>query len=87
MHITKKEEEKYDDQTELTNGKTIEVSAQGVMSLMEQSYLEGKTRTAVHMRRLLFTASICIANVSNGISPEEIATFAVFLAKVRSITT
>ena len=70
------------DQSELANGKTskdeLEVSVQGLMSLMEPSYLEGTTKTAIHMRRLLFTASICVANASDGISEDEIKVFEEF---------
>ena len=70
------------DQSELANGKTskddLEVAVQGLMSLMEPSYLEGTTKTAIHMRRLLFTASICVANASDGISKEEIKVFEEF---------
>ena len=70
------------DQSELANGKTskddLEVAVQGLMSLMEPSYLEGTTKTAIHMRRLLFTSSICVANASDGISKEEIKVFEEF---------
>ena len=70
------------DQSELANGKTskddLEVAVQGLMSLMEPSYLEGTTKTAIHMRRLLFTASICVANASDGISKDEIKVFEEF---------
>jgi hypothetical protein len=70
------------DQSVLANGKIskdeLEVGVQGVMSLMEPSYLEGQTKSAIHMRRLLFAASICVANASDGISKEEIAVFEEF---------
>ena len=70
------------DQSELANGKTskddLEVAVQGLMSLMEPSYLEGTTKTAIHMRRLLFTASICVANASGDISEDEIKVFEEF---------
>ncbi|PWQ93023.1 M48 family metallopeptidase [Leucothrix pacifica] len=73
------------DQSVMANGDTskddLEVAVQGVMSLMEPSYLEGKTKTAIHMRRLLFAASICVANASDGISAEEIKTFEEFFGK------
>ena len=67
------------DKSEMANGKTtkdeLEVAVQGLMSLMEPSYLEGKTNTAIHMRRLLFTASICVAAANGKISDEEIKVF------------
>ena len=70
------------DQSKLANGKTskddLEVAVQGLMSLMEPSYLEGTTKTAIHMRRLLFTSSICVANASDGISKEEVKVFEEF---------
>ena len=73
------------DQSELANGKTtkddLEVAVQGLMSLMEPSYLEGTTKTAIHMRRLLFTASICVANASDGISEDEIKVFEEFFGE------
>ena len=59
----------------------LEVAVQGVMSLMEPSYLEGQTKTAIHMRRLLFAASICVANASDGISKEEITAFEDFFGE------
>jgi len=73
------------DQSVMGNGTTskedLEVAVQGIMSLMEPSYLEGKTKTAIYMRRLLFAASICVANASDGISAEEIKTFEEFFGE------
>ena len=73
------------DQSELGNGTLskddLEVAVQGVMSLMEPSYLEGQTKTAIHMRRLLFAASLCVADASAGISDDEIKAFEVFFGK------
>ena len=73
------------DQSILGNGEMskdeLEVGVQGVMSLMEPSYLEGQTKTAIHMRRLLFAASISVANASDGISKEEIAVFEEFFGE------
>lgn len=59
-------------------GEELEVAVQGVMSLMEPSYLEGRTDTAEAMRRLLFAGAIVIADASDGISEEEIAVFEKF---------
>ncbi|WP_158278934.1 TerB family tellurite resistance protein [Leucothrix arctica] len=73
------------DKSVLANGDMskdeLEVGVQGVMSLMEPSYLEGKTKTAIHMRRLLFAASICVANASDGISKEETVVFEEFFGE------
>lgn len=53
----------------------LEVGVQRILSLMEPNYLEARTDTAIAMRRLLFSATIAVANVSNGISEKEIAVF------------
>jgi tellurite resistance protein len=59
----------------------LDVSIENLMSLMEPSYLEGKTDTAEAMRRLLFAAAIVVADESNGISDEEQAVFEEFFGK------
>ena len=51
------------------------------MSLMEPSYLEGKTETAEAMRRLLFAGALVVANARDGIGEEEIALFEKFFGK------
>ena len=56
----------------------LEVAVQGLMSLMEPSYMKGKTEAATHMRRLLYAGAIAVADASNGISIEEIAIFEQF---------
>lgn len=56
----------------------LEVSVQGLMSLMEPSYIEGKTEDATLMRRLLYAGSIAVANASDGISDDEIEMFEKF---------
>lgn len=56
----------------------LEVAVQGLMSLMEPSYMEGKTEAATHMRRLLYAGAIAVADASGGISMEEIAIFEQF---------
>jgi len=50
----------------------------GVMSLMEPSYLDGRTETAENMRRLLFAGALVVANADGEISDEEIAVFEKF---------
>ncbi len=56
----------------------LDLGVEGLMSLMEPSYLEGKTDTAETMRRLLFAAAIAVADASKGISQEEIDVFEEF---------
>ena len=59
----------------------LEMSVQGLMSLMEPSYIEGKTEAATHMRRLLSAGAIAVANASDGISEEEIKIFEQFFGQ------
>ena len=59
----------------------LDMAVEAVMSLMEPSYLEGKTDTAEAMRRLLFAAAIAVADASHGISDEEVAVFEEFFGK------
>jgi hypothetical protein len=46
----------------------LDLGVEKLMSLMEPSYLEGKTDVAETMRRLLFAAAVAVADASNGIS-------------------
>jgi tellurite resistance protein len=59
----------------------LEASVMGVMSLMEPRYLDGRTETAESMRRLLFAASLIVANADGRISEEEIEVFEKFFGK------
>ena len=59
----------------------LEIQVQSVMSLMEPSYLDGRTKTAESMRRLLFAGSLLVANANGEISAEEIAVFEKFFGK------
>ena len=59
----------------------LDMGVESLMSLMEPSYLEGKTDTAEAMRRLLFAGSIAVANASNGISDDEVRVFEEFFGK------
>lgn len=59
----------------------LDVGVQRLMSLMEPSYLDGKTDTAIAMRQLLFAGSIVVANAANGISEKEIAAFEKYFEK------
>ena len=51
------------------------------MTIMEPSYLEGRTDTAENMRRLLFAAALSVANADGKISEKEIAVFEKFFGK------
>ncbi len=53
----------------------MDLDVENLMSLMEPSYLEGKTDTAETMRRFLFAAAIAVADASDGISDAEIKVF------------
>jgi len=57
----------------------LEIAIQGLMGLMEPSYIEGKTETAKFMRRLFYAGAIAIADASDGIGPEEVKIFEKFL--------
>lgn len=73
----------------LTDGAQInelDMDVEGLMSLMEPSYIEGKTDTAEAMRRVLFAGAITVANESHGISKEEIAVFEEFFGKAAFTT-
>ncbi len=76
---------KFFEDSELANGtmgsEDLEVAVQGLMSLMEPSYLEGRTDTAEAMRRLLFAGSIAVADANGHISDEEIALFEKFFGE------
>ncbi|MCR9278276.1 MAG: M48 family metalloprotease [Pseudomonadaceae bacterium] len=73
------------DESELMSGaasvEDLEVGVQGVLSLMEPSYLEGRTDTAEAMRRLLFAGSLLVANADGHISDAEIALFEQFFGQ------
>ena len=53
----------------------LDMGVEGLMSLMEPSYIEGKTDTAEAMRRLLFAGAIAVADASEGISEKERVVF------------
>lgn len=56
----------------------LEVSVQGLMSMMEPSYLEGRTKVAEAMRRALFAAALAVANADGTVSDAEAAVFEKF---------
>ncbi|MDJ0780170.1 MAG: M48 family metallopeptidase [Gammaproteobacteria bacterium] len=59
----------------------LEVGVQRLLSLMEPSYLEARTDTAIAMRRLLFSGAIAVASADAGISDSEIEVFEKFFGK------
>ena len=59
----------------------LEDAVQGIMSLMEPSYIEGRTKTAESMRRLLFAGAIAVANADGEIGKEEIEVFERFMGE------
>ncbi len=69
------------DNGELLSKERLEASVQNVLSLMEPSYLEGKTDTAKIMRSLLFAGAVVVADASGGISKEEVEAFEAFFGK------
>jgi uncharacterized tellurite resistance protein B-like protein len=59
----------------------LEVAIQSLMSLMEPSYLDGRTDTAESMRRLLFAGALVVVNANGDISEEEVKIFESFFGK------
>ena len=64
-----------------TSSDHLEVGVSRLMSLMEPSYLEARTDTATTMRRLLYAASIAVANADDGISKAEVEVFEKFFGR------
>jgi len=56
----------------------LEAGVQVLMTMMEPSYLEGRTDIAENMRRLLFAGAIAVANANGDITDNEIAVFEKF---------
>jgi uncharacterized tellurite resistance protein B-like protein len=56
----------------------LEAAVQGTMSLMEPSYIDGRSAVAEAMRRLLFAGAVTVANADGTISAGEIAVFEKF---------
>jgi len=59
----------------------LDLSVENLMSLMEPSYLEGKTDAAEAMRRVLFAGAIAVADATDGISSDEVDVFEQFFGK------
>lgn len=60
---------------------TLELGTEGLMGLMEPSYLESKTEAALAMRHLLFAGALLVANANGEISQQEIAIFEKFFGR------
>lgn len=59
----------------------MDIGVQRLMSLMEPSYLDGRTDAAIAMRHLLFAGAVVVASASNGVTEKEIAVFEDFFDK------
>ncbi len=59
----------------------MDVGVQRTMSLMEPSYLDGRTDAAIAMRHLLFAGAVVVASASGEVSKEEIEVFEKFFEK------
>ena len=64
-----------------TPASELESAVQGLMGLMEPSYLEGHTKSTESMRRLLFAGTIAIAAADGEISDKEIEIFEQFFGE------
>ncbi|MCV6627560.1 MAG: M48 family metalloprotease [Cellvibrionaceae bacterium] len=61
----------------------LELGVEGLMALMEPSYLESKADAALAMRHLLFAGTLLIANANGDISDQEIKLFEDFFGKYK----
>lgn len=64
-----------------TSVDAMDVGVQRLMSLMEPSYLDARSDSAIAMRNLLFAGGLVVADASNGISEAEIEVFERFFEK------
>ncbi|SFG60129.1 M48 family metallopeptidase [Neptunomonas qingdaonensis] len=62
---------------------TLELGVEGIMTLMEPSYLESKTDASLAMRHLLFAGSLLVANANGAISKQEVAVFEKFFGQYK----
>ena len=53
----------------------MDVGVQRIMSLMEPSYLDGRTDASIAMRHLLFAGAVIVASASGTVTEKEIAVF------------
>ena len=59
----------------------LEISVHRLMALMEPNYLDGLTKPAETMRRLLFAGAVLVADASGGIDAQEKERFEEFFGK------
>lgn len=59
----------------------MDVGVQRVMSLMEPSYLDGRTDAAIAMRHLLFAGAVVVASANGEVTKKEKAVFEEFFEK------
>lgn len=64
-----------------TSVEAMDVGVQRLMSLMEPSYLDARSDSAIAMRNLLFAGGLVVADASNGVSEAEIEVFERFFDK------
>ena len=64
-----------------TSKQDLEVGVHRLMSLMEPSYLDGRSEAATAMQRGLYAGAITVADADGGISKDEIAVFEKFFGK------
>ena len=64
-----------------TSVETLEVGVQGLMSLMEPSYLDSKSGAATAMRRCLFAGAIAVSVADGEISDQEVKVFEQFFGQ------
>jgi len=53
----------------------MDVGVQRIMSLMEPSYLDGRTDASIAMRHLLFAGAVVVASASGTVTEKEIEVF------------
>lgn len=74
----------HDSELMKTGGVTLDdmdVDVQRVMSLMEPSYLDGRTDAAIAMRHLLFAGAVVVASANGDVTKKEIEVFEKFFEK------
>jgi len=64
-----------------TSIENMDVGVQRLMSLMEPSYLDARSDSAIAMRNLLFAGGLVVADASNGITETEVEVFEQFFDK------
>jgi tellurite resistance protein len=68
-----------------TDKAELELGVQGLMSLMEPDYIEGKTDAAKNMKLLFIAGAVAVADAHNGISKDEEAVLKKYLGPAFSL--